>query len=54
MFLHKLFKKIRVSQKKERIIKRQKELLDQYDKGLILQVDNNKNNKEYFNKIKNG
>lgn len=55
MFLRKLFNKIISNKKKEsEITKRQKELLEQYDKGLILQVDNNKNNKEYLHKIKNG
>lgn len=54
MFLHRFFKKILPGQKQEKeTTKKQKELLDQYNKGLILQVDNKKNNKEYFHKIKN-
>lgn len=38
----------------KQISNRQSELLDKYNKGLILQVDNEVNNKEYFNEIKNG
>lgn len=35
----------------EKINKRDKELLDQYNKGNVLQVDNKIDNKEFFKKL---
>jgi hypothetical protein len=42
--------KIKFKRKKD---KRNQELLEDYQKGKVLQVDNNKNNKEFFKSIEN-
>ena len=38
--------------KKKKLTKKEKELLENYDKGLILQVDNGVDNKKHFNAIR--
>ena len=40
-----LFKK---KDKKEKLTKKQKELIEDYEKGRILQIDNETDNKKYF------
>jgi hypothetical protein len=42
------------NKKKLEAQRKQKELLEDYEKGKILQIDNGKNNKEYFKSIENG
>jgi len=39
-------------EKGSKITKRHQELIKDFEKGKILQVDNKKNNKEYFKKLK--